>query len=134
MFNHCDRWKLGTVLVLLGLGACAQRPPEQWGKPDGTEAEFYQDQFDCQQRSAAMYPQALAQEMTSPGVNIPQDTQTSCVSSGGIINCRSGSAGGVSASVYNTPPTYQSYDANAGNRRGALRSCMMSKGYRPRPN
>lgn len=120
------------ALVLAGCG-CATRPPEQWGKPYGTEAEFFQDQFDCQQRAAAMYPQNMAQEMTSPGLNIPERTQTTCTGFGNNINCRSGPAGGASASIYNTPPTYQTYDANAGNRSGALRSCMMSKGYRPRP-
>ena len=118
--------RLTTATVLVGLAGCAT----QWNRPNTTEAQFYQDRFECEQLAAGSYPPSMVQRMSSPGVYAPPPrTQTTCSSVGGIVSCRSAPSG-LDASIYNRPPTYVTDDANAPARAYAVGSCLMSRGYR----
>lgn len=91
-----------------------------------------QDQYECEQEAARSYPPALVQRMTSPGFQAaPRPAQTNCTQFGNQVSCSTQSTG-VSASIYNTPPTYVTEDANLRNRFASARSCMVARGYTPR--
>lgn len=123
MKNH-----LFACIAALTLAGCET---SRWAKQGATEADFFRDRYACEQQAASMYPPAPRQQMTSPGFQAPaQPVATECVNVGGVIRCRSGPQGGVSASIYNQAPTYQTVDANQAQRAHAVRSCLLSNGYR----
>lgn len=120
---------LAIGVMLLVCAGCATR----WSKPGSTQDGFYSDRYQCEQEAANNYPAAPVQQMLSPGYRAPTPTTTTtnCVNVGyGNVQCQS-TQPGASAAIYNTPPTYTTIDANASNRSNAVRSCLMSKGYRP---
>ena len=127
-----ERFVKITYLLLaciLFAGGCAA--PKKWYHSSKGQSEFNQDIYRCQQEAAQSYPPAMVQRVTSPGVNVPDNrqVQTNCVPVGNTFQCNS-SRTGANASIYNTPPSVVTEDANAANRAYATQSCMFAKDYR----
>lgn len=91
-----------------------------WERPNTTEAEFYQDRYQCEQQAAQMYPVAIVQRTVAGGYQGP--SQTNCYGYGNNIQCT------TTPGTY-MPPVSTAQDVNAMNRDGAFRSCLNSKGY-----
>lgn len=101
-----------SLVSLFFLGGCAMG----WTRPNTTEAQFYQDRFQCEQQAAGMYPIM----MTSSGPGYQAPAQTNCTTYGNQTNCTT------------TPGTYTpapQSDANAIARSTAFSSCLQSRGY-----
>ena len=99
---------LAALTLLSGCGG--------WTRPNTTEAQFYQDRFQCEQQSASMYPIM----MTSAGPGYQAPARTNCTSYGNQTNCTT------------TPGTFvpaSQSDVNAIARSSAFNSCLQSKGY-----
>lgn len=91
-----------------------------WSRPDTTEADFYQDRYECTQQAAQMYPVMMYQRTIGSGYQ--QSAQTNCTSYGNNTNCTTFGGNYV-------PPVTVPTDANLNNRNVALSSCLKSKGY-----
>jgi hypothetical protein len=100
------------MLSPLFLAGCAMG----WTRPNTTEAQFYQDRFQCEQSAASMYPVM----MTSAGPGYQAPARTNCTSYGNQTDCTT------------TPGRYTpapQSDANAIARSSAFSSCLQSRGY-----
>ena len=118
---------VGVVLAVV-LSACASK----WGKPGGTEQQFFADRYQCEQQAASIYPAAPTQVQTSPALVMPQrqTTETDCRAGyGGQVNCTTRPSG-IDTSMYSRPAQYITTDANASSRANAVSSCLMALGYR----
>lgn len=101
-----------NLISLLVLSGCAMG----WSRPNTTEAEFYQDKFQCEQQAASAYPV----NMMATGVGYQTPMRTSCTSYGNQVNCT------TMPGMY-TPPAQM--DVNATSRAITFRNCLQSKGY-----
>ena len=101
-----------SLVSLILLGGCAMG----WTRPNTTEAQFYQDRFQCEQEAASMYPVA----MSSVGSGYQAPAQTNCTTYGNQTNCT------TRPGIYSPPPQF---DSNAIARSGAFSSCLESRGY-----
>ena len=100
------------IAVFVSLAGCAMG----WTRPNTTEAQFYQDRFQCEGQAAQMYPVI----MTSVGPGFQTPGRTNCTTYGNQTNCTT------------MPGSYtpaQQSDANATSRASAVSSCLRSKGY-----
>lgn len=48
---------LGSILIALFLGGCAQMQTYKWTHPTKTETQFYTDSGNCELKAAQTYPQ-----------------------------------------------------------------------------
>jgi len=103
------------IVCVVFLAGCAAG----WSRPNTTEAEFYQDRFQCEQQAASMYP--VVMRSSGPGVQAP--ATTNCTTMPGMparTNCT------TTPGTYAPPPQT---DVNANARSGAFNSCMNARGY-----
>jgi hypothetical protein len=107
---------LPVGLCIVVLAGCAIG----WSRPNTTEAEFYQDRYQCEQQAAQMYPVAMVQRTVGSGYQAP--AQTNCYTYGNNTSCT------TTPGTY-TPPATVTEDANSVNRNVAFQSCLNSKGY-----
>jgi hypothetical protein len=88
-----------------------------WTRPNTSEAEFYQDRYQCEQEAVSMYPVAMRRH---GGTVYQTPTDTDCNVYGNQISCTTSRA-----------PEFQGmpYDANEVNRILARDSCLRARGY-----
>lgn len=104
--------KFAGLILLINLAGCGMG----WVRPNTSEAEFYQDRYQCEKEAATMYP--VAMRPSDPGYQAP--AQTNCTSYGNQISCTT------------TPGPYFSapqHDANANARSSAIGTCLQARGY-----
>jgi hypothetical protein len=112
--------KILLICAVTALTGCAM----VWTRPGGTQAEFNQESYQCQQEAAASFPAAIVAN-TSAGYRTP--SQTTCNTYGNTTNCS------TQPGVQYVQPTTTTSDANAMNRAGAYRSCMYAHGWQLGP-
>jgi hypothetical protein len=108
---------LAIMATALALDGCAVA--EHWVKRGATDQEFHADLSGCEAMAAQTYPYL---EKTTQFGNVHARNRASCTQSGVFMTCT-----GTGADL--APPTTIAYDANEGNRRDLVRSCMLGKGW-----
>jgi hypothetical protein len=104
--------RLVLVLVLMGLGGCAQ-----WSKPGGTEAALSSDQSACNEAALRDFPPELS-PMPTPGVAMVQPGYA----------CLPG-RGCVPTGTAFMPPGDSVSDRTAAPRTAAFDRCMIGRGW-----
>jgi hypothetical protein len=108
---------LVAAAVLSFLAGCST----YYVKPGASTQDFNIDESACTNQATMMYPPVFTQVMVSAGYTTPM--QTFCSGSGYYVTCST--VGGDFV-----PPVYATVDQNAGNRNGALDSCILARGWR----
>lgn len=109
--------KKAIVISSVGLlSGCAM----VWTRPNTTEAEFYQDRYQCEQQAAQMYPAIMTQRAVGASFQAP--SRTDCSAYGNNISCQT--APGMSVQ-----PNVVTEDANSLSRLMASDDCLKAKGY-----
>jgi len=98
----------GRSLLLVAAGLLGGCSALAWYRPNTSDAQFYQDLQECEQRALAMYP-SQSQD--------PQSYRTSCATYGYQTNCTTKAAPTIGA------------DVSISQRASASEMCLRSKGY-----
>jgi len=96
--------RIALILLPLLVSGCASMA---WSRPGTTEAQYYQDYSECEQRAAQMYQQQNS------------SYRTNCSTYGNQTNCTSRPSPGVGQ-----------IDLSISQRASAVESCLRGKGYR----
>ncbi len=113
--------KFTFPLALIFLSGCAAQNA-YWARPNGvSEAQFYQDLGQCEQRAVSMYPNIPPSNAGSWG-----PAQTSCYAYGSQVNCT------TTPGIPDMNAGFQNTIAKLGNdqnRQNVIANCLRGQGY-----
>lgn len=105
-----------ALLLILGLGACAER----WERPGATEQDSEAAQARCTAEAGVRVPPALVWTQTSAGYWVPP--QRACRRRGDRTEC-------VYNPGYYVPPRFGWVDVNTDQRRAVRNACLTAEGW-----